>query len=212
MTTYLLDDIAKDVRISLDQNMTSGALEEIGDVDTLALNDLIRSKIVEAVKRVHSETPPYLLDGGNNFGDSLHWKDNGSGWVILPDDFMRLVVFEMDDWATPVFDLHTTDEPEYLKQSSRFKGIRGTAQKPICFISIRPVGRVIEFYSSKSEEAQVSRAVYIPYPEVDDYDSIDISERCYDAVVYTIAALVLMTLGDTDKASVLNELAKSALL
>lgn len=74
MTVYQLDDIAKDVRIALDQNMASDTLAAIGDVDTLALNDIIKSKIVEAVKRVHSSAPPYLLDGGHNFGDAIFWN------------------------------------------------------------------------------------------------------------------------------------------
>ena len=60
MTVYHLDEIAGDVRIALDQNTTSDVLKEIGDVDTLALNDIIKSKIIEAVKRVHSSAPPYL--------------------------------------------------------------------------------------------------------------------------------------------------------
>mgnify|MGYP000053876088 len=46
MTVYHLDEIAGDVRIALDQNTTSDVLKEIGDVDTLALNDIIKSKII----------------------------------------------------------------------------------------------------------------------------------------------------------------------
>lgn len=212
MTVYLLDKIAEDVRIALDQNMSSDALTEIGDVDTLALNDIIKSKIVEAVKRIHSEAPPYLLDGGCNFGDAVYWMEHSSGWVLLPEDFMRFVVFEMDDWASPVFTCFNTDDPEYAKQHSRFKGIRGTAQRPVCFVSIRPEGRVLEFYSCNSEEAKVSRGVYLPYPKVDEYGAIEICQRCYDAVVYTTAALVLITFGDTGKSNVFNELAKSTLI
>lgn len=212
MTVYNLDNIAKDVRIALDQNMVSDVLTEIGDVDTLALDDIIKSKIVEAVKRIHSEAPPYLLDGGYNFGDSIFWMEHESGWVLLPENFMRFVVFEMSDWARPVFYVTNADDAEYEKQHSRFKGIRGTAQRPICFLSIRPEGRVLEFYSCKSENAKVSRAVYLPYPKIDKYGAVEICQRCYDAVVYTTAALVLITFGDTDKSSVLNELAKSVLI
>ena len=156
MTVYHLDEIAGDVRIALDQNTTSDVLKEIGDVDTLALNDIIKSKIIEAVKRVHSSAPPYLLDGGHNFGDEVYWQK--------------------------------------------------------CDISIRPEGRVLEFYSCKSQDATVSRAVYLPYPKIDKYGAIEICQRCYDAVVYTIAALVLTTFGDVEKSSALNELAKSVLI
>lgn len=212
MTVYHLDEIAGDVRIALDQNTTSDVLKEIGDVDTLALNDIIKSKIIEAVKRVHSSAPPYLLDGGHNFGDEVYWQKCESGWVLLPEDFMRFVVFQMSDWERAVFYPISVDDPEYEKQSSRFKGIRGTTQRPVCAISIRPEGRVLEFYSCKSQDATVSRAVYLPYPQIDKYGAIEICQRCYDAVVYTIAALVLTTFGDVEKSSALNELAKSVLI
>ena len=168
MTVYHLDEIAGDVRIALDQNTTSDVLKEIGDVDTLALNDIIKSKIIEAVKRVHSSAPPYLLDGGHNFGDEVYWQKCESGWVLLPEDFMRFVVFQMSDWERAV--------------------------------------------SCKSQDATVSRAVYLPYPKIDKYGAIEICQRCYDAVVYTIAALVLTTFGDVEKSSALNELAKSVLI
>lgn len=212
MKVYHLDEITKDVRITLDQNMVSDPLKELGDVDTLSLNEIIKSKIVEAVKRIHSEAPAYLLDGGHNFGDAVYWKEHECGWVLLPEDFMRFVVFEMDDWERPVFKAVDTDDPEYELQSSRFKGIRGTSQKPVCFISIRPEGRVLEFYSCKTSDALVSRAVYLPYPKWDKFGGIEICERCYNAVVYTAAALTVLTYGDTNKSNMFNELAKSTLI
>lgn len=212
MAVYLVEEIAKDVRIALDQNMMSDALTEIGDIDTLAFNEIIKSKVIEAVKRVHSEAPAHLLDGGYNFGDAVYWMEHESGWVLLPEDFMRFVVFEMSDWSRPVFTASNTDDAEYELQHSRFKGVRGTAQRPICFISIRPEGRVLEFYSCKSEDATVSRAMYLPYPRIDKSGGIEVCSRCYDAVVYTAAALVLTTYGDADKSNVMNELAKGALI
>lgn len=212
MKVYRLDEFAKDVRIAIDQNMSSKTLEDFGDVETLSLNDIIRSKIVEAVTRVHSEAPAYLLDGGYNFGDDIYWGDLESGWCLLPDDFMRLVVFQMDDWERAVYHALSEDDIEYEKQSSRFKGIRGTAQKPVCAIAIRPEGRVLEFYSCKSENAMVSRAVYIPYPQIDDYDGIEVCERCYKSTVYMTASLVLTVYNDTTHSEVLLNLSKSALI
>lgn len=212
MKVYKLSVITGDVRVALDQNMQSDALAEIGDVDTLATDDIIRSKICEAVKRVHSEAPAHLLDGGHNFGDAVYWNDGECGWVLLPEDFMRFVVFQMDDWERAVYYAGSVDDAEYRRQSSRFKGIRGTAQRPLCFVGVRPEGRILEFYSCKSTSAKVSRAVYLPYPKVDDLGGIEICERCYDAVVYTIASLVLTTFGDAEKSSALSELAKSVLI
>lgn len=201
----------QDVRICIDQNMTSDALLKTGDIDTLSLDDIIRSKILEAVQRVHMDAPNYLLEGGHNFGDAVYWRELESGWVLLPPDFMRLVVFEMDDWEQAVYQAISTDDPEYEKQRSRFKGIRGTAQRPVCAIAIRPEGRVLEFYSCKSEDAQVSRAMYIPYPNIDEDGGVDICERCYDAVVYTAAGLTLLTCGEVEKGNAVSELAQTFL-
>ena len=212
MKVYRLDEIAKDVRIAIDQNMSSDTLIGFGDVDTLSLNDIIRSKITDAVKRIHSTAPAYLLDGGNSFGDAIYWKELESGWCLLPENFMRLVVFQMDEWERAVYHAISEDDAEYKKQSSRFKGIRGTPQKPVCAIAIRPEGRALEFYSCKSENAMVSRAVYLPYPVIDEDDGIEICERCYQAVVYTIASLVLTTYGNADLSKALSDLAKSALI
>lgn len=208
---YNIDKIMEDVRVCIDQNMTSEALVESGDIDTLALDEIIKSKILEAIQRVHMEAPPYLLENGHNFGDAVYWKEMESGWVLLPSDFMRLVVFEMDDWERAVYTAISVDDPDYEKQRSRFKGIRGTAQKPVCVLAIRPEGKVLEFYSCKSTDAQVSRAMYIPYPVIDEDGGVDVSERCYNAVVYTAAGLTLMTCGEANQATALSDLAKTFL-
>ena len=208
---YQLDKILQDVRICIDQNMMSDALLESGDIDTLSLDEIIKSKILEAVQRVHMSAPNYLLESGHNFGDAVYWRELESGWVLLPPDFMRLVVFEMDDWERAVYQAISTDDEEYEKQRSRVKGIRGTSQRPVCAIAIRPEGRVLEFYSCKSTDAKVSRAIYIPYPKVDEDGGVDISERCYDAVVYTAAGLTLVTCGEVDKGNNLSEMAQTFL-
>ena len=213
MTTYQLSKIRQDVRAALDQNLSDDTLSDLGDIDTLTLDGIIASKVTEAVKRVHSEAPAFLLETGDNFADALYWNSDGrSGYTLLPDDFMRLVVFMMDDWDLPVYEARNADDPAYMRQVSRFPGLKGSPQRPECFISIRPEGRALEFYSCSDSDAQVSRAVYIPYPEIDEYEGVEICERCYDSAIYTTAALVAAAYGDTDKAGVLSELAKSALI
>lgn len=208
---YNIHDVMRDVRVCLDQNMTSEQLLQDDDVDTLSLDEIVKSKIVEAVTRVHTDAPTYLLENGHDFGDAVFWGDQESGWVILPQDFMRLIVFEMSDWEQAVFTAISTGDPEYEMQRQRVKALRGTAQRPVCAIAVRPEGRVLEFYSCKSEDAYVRRAQYLPYPRVDKDGGIDICERCYTAVVYAAASLVLLTLGEVDKASALSEISKSAL-
>lgn len=208
---YKLAEIAREVRIAIDQNMTSDQLIATGDIETLSLEEIIRSKIVEAVRRVEISAPVQFLEEGHDFADAVYWTDLESGWILLPDDFMRLIAFRMSDWERTVYAAISVDDPLYQKQSSRYKGIRGNVHKPVCAIVNRAEGKALEFYSCNSEEAYVSRASYLPYPHVDEDDGIDISEKCYTSVIYTVAALVLTTYGEADKASALTELAKSIL-
>lgn len=206
---YSIQDVMRDVRVCLDQNMMSDALAAEDDMDTLSLDDIVRSKIAEAARRVETEAPVYYLEEGHNFGDAMFWDGRGSGHVLLPDDFMRLIAFRMSDWERTVYAAISPENPEYARQSSRYKGIRGNVQKPVCAIVNRPEGKVLEFYSCNSHEAYVECGTYLPYPEIDKWDGIDISERCYKPVVYMAAALVLTTCGEADKASAMTELAKS---
>lgn len=215
---YQVDRIVRDVRVCIDENRATEALEGFGDVDTLSLDDIIKSKVVEAVTTVHNTAPYWLLTPGHNFEDDevgIVWKDNDTcGYVMLPEDFMRLLVFEMSDWERPVYTTITPLDPLYKRQSSRVKALRGTAQRPVCVIGMRPTGKVLEFYSCKSDEALVTQAVYLPYPRIEEdvnthAELIEICEQVYDAVVYTVAALTLTSCGEPERAKQFSEIANT---
>lgn len=208
---YQKEQIMRDVRVALDLNMSSEALVGAGDIDTLSLDQVIESKIEEGVRRVHLSAPVWMLESGHHFGDSLFWGEEGSGWVLLPDDFLRLVTFRMSDWERGVHRAYACTDPMYARQRSRYKGIRGTCQKPVCVIAVRPEGRVLEFYSCKSRQAEVSEGVYVPEPAFDRHGGVDISERCYRAVVYRVAALVAASFGDAAKAQLYEGLSNDSL-
>lgn len=193
------------MRVCLDENMTSVALLDEGDVDTLALDDIIRSKVLDAARMVEMSAPVDLLENGHSLfvdGDEaksgLYWGKDNSGWIVLPSDFMRLIVFEMDDWARPVTEAIRADSAMYKLQRCSVAGVRGNWERPVCAVVVRPEGKVLEFYSCKSEDASVSRGVYLPYPSIDDSGGVDLSERCYGGVVYTAAGLVLATMGKAE--------------
>lgn len=230
---YQVDRIKEDVRVCMDENRTDDALITSADIDTLKLDEIIQSKIVEGVERVHMSAPYYLLEQGHNFNqdiedeedsdhdddtdevveyaNGIHWAPLESGWVLLPEDFLRLVVFQMSDWERPVYSVITPDTPEYKKQRSRVKALRGTSQRPVCALVVRPEGRALEFYSCKTTDATVTKAVYIPHTTIDEYGGVDISEKCYTAVVYTIAALALNSMGEPERGNLMLEKANTFL-
>ncbi len=226
MSTYKVSDIVKAVRITMDENKESESLISDGDVDTLLLDEIIESKIGQAIRIVLASAPLGMLsDCGTQLPDvdteDIVWRDGTMyvGWLKLPSDFLRLVIFEMDDWERPVFEAITPESPIYNQMYSRYKGIRGTPQRPIVAIVNRlftnndgntSACRVLEFYTCKSQGAAVEQALYIAKPSVSDDedgdDSYDIPEQCYDSVIYQIAALTYYTLNENTKAQTMAEL------
>lgn len=207
-----IEDIVRDVRIAMDENARSASLIAEGDSDTLTLDEIIRSKIADSVKRVEMNAPVHLLDSGLNFGDDgVYWNANLSGWVILPENFMRMLVFRMSDWERSVYDPIDASDEQYALQSSPFKGIRGNPQKPVCAITLRAEGKVLEFYSCDSKDATVQQAVYLSTPKIED-GGIHICEKCYSAVVYYVAALTEQTVGNADATKLFLELSNNLLL
>lgn len=168
--TDQIENIKRDIRIALDQNMVSTQLISTADIDTLTLDDIIESKIEDAARLVMRDAPLHLLDGGKAFGESISWFSRegiGGGYIRLPSDFLRLVSFQMSDWSYPVNIAITEDHPLYPLQSSRYAGIKGNPQRPVVALSSQPIGLVLEFYScSAGEGVYVKRATYLPIPKI----------------------------------------------
>lgn len=208
---YNLEDIKEAVRVVLDENQVS---DNMMDMDTLSVDEIIRSKVEEAVNNVHLLAPIYMLEPGNSFADSIAWDEEvgkGPGWTILPNDFHRLIGFKMSDWERPVYSAILPNDPLYALQKSRFTGVRGNTQKPVCAIVMRPVGRALEFYScNKGKDVSVDMAVYLPISKIKN-EGINICERCYKSVVYKVAGLVAVSMGIMDKAKTLFEISNELL-
>lgn len=212
---YKVSELVKDVRIAIDQNEVGEQLIDVSDMETLTLDEIIANKIVDAVSSVEKSAPIHLLDTGEPFAKNIGWKQAigiGMGYTILPDNFMRLLTFQMSDWSRPVYEAITEDSPMYAMQTSRYPGIKGCPQRPVCALVLYPVGRVLEFYSCiEGKSVIVKRARYLPYPAIIN-GKIDICEKCYRAVVYYLAGLVCSSYGGKDQAELLFGISKDLLV
>lgn len=208
---YLVENIINEVKVALDENVDSSALSGLGDVDTLKLDEIIESKVVDAARIIESNAPAHLLDSGRAFGESIGWDGQpgyGAGYIHLPDDFMRLVCFQMSDWDYAVTVAITEDSPQYQMQRSRFAGVRGNPQKPVVAITSQPIGLVLEFFSCYSgESAFIKKARYIPIPRIKN-GKIDICEKLKPAIVYYTAYLSALSLGDGDASAAMLSTAR----
>ncbi len=206
---FSAEEMAREVRVAIDMNRTDEALSGLGDEETLQLDEVIGSKLCDAVRLVVSEAPARLLESGHDFGErDAFIGDDGKGFVILPRDFLRLVSFRMSDWRRTVFEAIKDRDPEYARQSSRWKGVCGNPERPVVAVVRRNEGLVLEFYSCADAEATVTQATYIPEPRIDAGGGIDIPRLCYRAAVYRAAALTLAGFGD-QLATTMLEMSKS---
>lgn len=203
-------EMAKAVRVAIDMNRGDEPLFVEGDTDTLTLDEIIMAKLADAVRLVETEAPATMLESGHDFGDNIFIGEDGKGFVILPGDFMRLVAFRMSDWKRTVFEAISENDPQYALQSSKWKGICGNPEKPVCAIVRRSEGKVLEFYSCADNTATVTQATYVPIPKIDMDGGIDVAEDCYRAAVYRAASLALASVGDQLSTTML-EISKSLL-
>lgn len=191
------------IKVALDQNNVSTQLFNTGDVDTLLLDELIESKIADAARLVELAAPLHLLGKGVTFPDAsqvVTWdsaQGYGPGSVPLPEDFLRLVCFKMSDWDHPVHTPIYESDPLYAAQRSRFGGVRGNPQRPICAIVNRNTGMVLEFYScAQDANASISMASYIPIPAKTKPEGGEayytLPDKLQPAVVYYAAYLVAL--------------------
>ena len=209
--TVQAEEMARAVRVAIDMNKGDEPLIMEGDTDTLTFDEIIYAKLADAVRLVETEAPLFMLESGHDFGEcDTYIGEDGKGFIILPNDFMRLISFRMSDWRRTVYEAISESDPQYALQSSRFKGICGNPEKPVVAIVRRSEGKVLEFYSCKTEEASVAQATYLPIPKIDRDGGIDVAEDCYRAAVYRAASLALASVGDQLSTTML-EISKSYL-
>lgn len=203
-------EMAKAVRVAIDMNRGDEPLFVEEDTDTLTLDEIIMAKLADAVRLVETEAPATMLESGHDFGDNIFIGEDGKGFVILPEDFMRLIAFRMSDWKRTVFEAISENDSQYALQSSKWKGICGNPEKPVCAIVRRSEGKVLEFYSCNDNTAFVTQATYVPIPKIDIDGGIDVAENCYRAAIYRAASLALASVGDQLSTTML-EISKSLL-
>lgn len=198
--TYDSTDIVSAVRVCLDENATLSELtfSDGVDADALELDDIISSKIADAVNAVRLVAPSGRLSV-SEVQPSVTWLNEawGVGSVSLPSDYLRLISFQMSDWSRAVASSISPSSPYYARQWSAYVGVRGNASRPVVSLS----GDTLEFFSCTSS-SEVATLRYIP--RCDSGDSYDLEAGLYRAYVLKCAALCAATYGATSVAQLLE--------
>ena len=213
---YTASQICTDVRRVMDRNETS-AQETLltEDNNTLTLDDLITDCVLRAARVTLLNAPLKLVGEGKTLDTDIHWESQpgfGMGFTMLPDDFLRLVTFQMTDWERPAVNTITAEDTLYSQQRSRYPGMRGCPQRPIVAVVSYPAGMALELFSCRGgEKVAVRRAQYLSEPTFDKNNKIELPTKCYDCIVYLTASLVCGVLKDNDLSVALGNTAKELL-
>lgn len=148
------------------QNEVKIKLEEIHpDEDIEVINSpLIDSLLNESTDEVQLLAPIYLLDATEHAvstNDQVENTDN-TGYIVLPDDFLRLVSFKMSVWKRAVTQAISEENPLYNKQKNTYT--RGGIAKPVAVIRFEPSEnnrKVLEYYSVTNNNHNIDRLLYV---------------------------------------------------
>lgn len=185
-------EIIVKVKLRLDE---LGPFEEGQVVDSGRIDHFLD----DGVKRLLMIIPPYIptpasfLDQTST-GGSVAFADNKSGYVPLPDDYLRLVSFKMDCWSRAVTSAISEFDPLYAKQGNEY--LRGTHTKPVVvFRNDSDLGRILEYYSVTEGQHGAERGLYLASCVAE-----ELEDDLVDPLSWLVAGQILSTVGEFDLA------------
>lgn len=210
-----IGEFKKQVRICLDQNMSSEALLSAGedDIDTLSLEEIIDSKVEDAALSVVKSAPfdklhDIVMAEEPADGDMGISKDTRHVVSVkLPEGFARLVRFKMASWPYAVFSATAPTASLYNKAHSEFN-VYGTKERPVVFLVPTNKGLFLEAFCASSEEDKLEDCLYVKTPKVEG-GSIVLGEQLVRPTIYYAAYLTALAIKDDSAAEKLLAIATS---
>lgn len=174
------------------------------------IQGLFRQNLPQTLQALLLQAPPKLLDADHSFKHAqIHWDSGqpgfGSGWIELPQDFLRLVLFQMSDWNYPVTEPIHPGQPAYAMQKTHYTGVRGSRQRPVVAVVPKENGKILEFYASATPGAAIAQAAYCPLPKITD-GAYAVPDRLVYPLTIKLAADTAAVIGEADKAAALNKM------
>ena len=156
-------------------------LDEVSHFDTYQIDgvEFIETFLDSAAEKILLTVPLHLIPPDDFSNQNQNARSDGSGYIALPSDFLRLSSFQMTEWDRPVVKAIGTEHPTYNLQKNTIT--RGKPSKPICVIRY-----LLTDYSSGDGQGFVTPGYYTgDYPNIP--TAAEISALIGDASDYTPA-------------------------
>lgn len=130
-------------------------LDEVSQFDTYQIDSVafIEEFLDAAAVKVLLTVPLHLIPPDDFSGQNQNARSDGSGYIALPSDFLRLTSFQMTEWDRPVVKAISQEHPLYNLQKNLIT--RGKPSKPVAVIRY-----LLSDYSSTDGQGFVTPGYY----------------------------------------------------
>ena len=211
--TFDVTVLCDKVRIAIDEIVDQGTDSSFDNI----LDREIYQAIDHAVLQLCQELPVDVMEAKNADVQTVQTEhgdgpsDDGTGVVLLPADFLRLVKFKLASWNRAVRELTDPLSDEAKMQASKWT--RGNPQKPKAMLGgsktvtegegneqVSAVHRLMEYYAAGLSDATnppsynhtVENFSYIPRPSKSDNNlSTPLQAEFEPYIIYRAAGIVM---------------------
>lgn len=128
-------------------------MEEISPFDNgeVATNSIIDDMLDYSANLLQQKIPTHLLDRHTFKNQTIVGSSDGTGYIVLPSDFLRLAKFKLSEWERPVRGGNeiSDDNPIYDLQKNPY--LRGGLAKPIVAIIEESTETRLEYYVADAD-------------------------------------------------------------
>lgn len=237
-----MSDLVKEMRIAMDEVKH----DEDNDIFADDSDEEMKQAIETAGQQLLLQAPAQMLlpervvvslnETGKQDYDAIQTQyTDGHGCLVIPDDWLRLVVLKLKSWSSSLTSLMDPDSKEAQMQASRWT--RGTPQKPRGMIATSPVTgkRVLMYWTAGRYDAnhaeepckvydhEVELFTYIPYQKVEDVFSTEtgkekevidqkivlaLVDECRKYLIYRAISIFLVSKKESELAEKYNQLSQ----
>lgn len=217
------------VRIALDE-VARGIVDDFGSDFDNSIRQGLRYCLVDyiqscPVSMLHGKMLGIGVQTGEpeteNTDPVVEKYADGSGYVVMPSDYLRFIEFKLISWSSTVRDLIDPMSDEARRQVTRWG--RGTPHKPRCMMSIDRLGnKILRYWTagrysashssvpSEIYDHRIDRLVYAPHPQWSGAGATEqvncaLLEEYEKNIVYLTAAVVLESKQETELAQRIRE-------
>lgn len=106
-------------------------LDEVSQFDTYQIDavEFIEEFMDSAAVKILLTVPLHLIPPDDFSAQNQNARSDGSGYIALPSDFLRLTSFQMTEWDRPVVKAISQEHPLYNLQKNNVT--RGKPSKPV---------------------------------------------------------------------------------